>query len=248
MNPKLAEIYDLDSPWSVDRDFYLSLTETPSLENQPKKILDLGCGTGLLCDAYAARGHDVTGVDPSLAMLEVARRKPFGQSIEWIHSTVQNYQSDKVFDLIVMTGHAFQVLLEEDDVIAAFAVMRQHMNSQSLLVFESLNPQIDWANDWNYEMNIELRNGSTVRESRRFIAMNNGRMNFELRYDFPDETLISASELRFFSRSEIEHALSRCGLAVDSLLGDWDRKPFDESSSPEMIFMVRTDTWEPVRP
>lgn len=41
-HPDLAEIYDLDSGWSVDRDFYLDLAS-----GSPKQVLDLGCGTGL---------------------------------------------------------------------------------------------------------------------------------------------------------------------------------------------------------
>ncbi len=69
-DPALAELYDLDSGWSVDREFYLNLAGST-----PKRILDLGCGTGLLGDALAARGHEVTGVDPAAAMLEVARRR-----------------------------------------------------------------------------------------------------------------------------------------------------------------------------
>ncbi|MBX3074382.1 class I SAM-dependent methyltransferase [Candidatus Obscuribacterales bacterium] len=76
-------------------------------------ILDLGCGTGLLCNAYAERGHHVTGADPSNAMLEVARKKPFGSAIEWIQASAQSFRSSKRFDLIIMTGHAFQVLLED---------------------------------------------------------------------------------------------------------------------------------------
>lgn len=119
-NPRLAEIYDLDSGWSMDRDFYLSLTGSTR-----QKILDLGCGTGLICDAYAAKNHDVTGVDPSAAMLRVARQKPHGKKIKWIQSFAQTYHSDKFFDLIIMTGHAFQVLLEDSEIQATFAVMRR---------------------------------------------------------------------------------------------------------------------------
>ena len=49
-HPRLAAIYDLSSGWSEDRDFYLELAgDTPSW------ILDLGCGTGLICRAYAKR-------------------------------------------------------------------------------------------------------------------------------------------------------------------------------------------------
>jgi SAM-dependent methyltransferase len=231
-NPKLAEIYDLDSPWSIDRDFYLSLAGLPR-----QRILDLGCGTGLLCNAYAAKNHDVTGVDPSPAMLEVGRQKPHGKAIEWVQSFAQTYQSNKLFDLIIMTGHAFQVLLEDVDVLATFAVMRKHIKPSGFVVFESRNPAIDWARDWNYDMAFELP-GGVVYESRRFRSMENGRMTFELRYQFSDDTLVSASELRFLSQKDIEERLVTSGLRVDKVLGDWDAKPFDEKSSHEMIFFA----------
>jgi 2-polyprenyl-3-methyl-5-hydroxy-6-metoxy-1,4-benzoquinol methylase len=68
-NQKLADLYDLDSPWSAERDFYLDLAP-PS----PIDILDLGCGTGSLCNAYAELGHRVTGVDPAQSMLNVAQK------------------------------------------------------------------------------------------------------------------------------------------------------------------------------
>jgi 2-polyprenyl-3-methyl-5-hydroxy-6-metoxy-1,4-benzoquinol methylase len=122
VNSKLAEIYDLDSGWSIDRDFYLSLAGS-----QRQTILDLGCGTELLCNAYAAKNHDVTGVGPTPAMLELGRRKPHGNKIEWVQSFAQTYQSDKLFDLIIMTGHAFQVLLEDVDVLKIFSTMGRHL-------------------------------------------------------------------------------------------------------------------------
>lgn len=233
VNSKLAEIYDLDSGWCIDRDFYLSLAGP-----QRQTILDLGCGTGLLCNAYAAMNHDVTGVDPSPAMLEVGSRKPHGNKIEWVQSSAQTYQSDKLFELIIMTGHAFQVLLEDVDVLETFSTMRKHLKRGGFAAFESRNPLIDWKQEWNYDMVLELP-ASTVHESRRFLTMEEDRMTFELRYQFPDETLVSASELRFLSRKEIEERLTASGLCVDKIMGDWDGKQFDERSSKEMIFIVR---------
>lgn len=232
-SPKLVGIYDLDSPWSIDRDFYLSLAGTP-----PRRILDLGCGTGLLTDAYAAKGHEVTGVDPSPAMLEAARRRPHGRQIEWVESSAQSYQSDARFDLIVMTGHAFQVLLDDSDIMATLGVMRRHLKQTGRVVFESRNPSIDWANLWDYETALKHR-GEIVRESRRFTKMEDGRMTFELLYDFPDESLVSTSELRFLSRGEVEERVIASGLHVEKLLGGWHFERFDEISSPEMIFFLR---------
>ncbi|HEX3466039.1 MAG TPA: class I SAM-dependent methyltransferase [Candidatus Elarobacter sp.] len=232
-NPRIAELYDLGNPWSVDRDFYLSLAGAPR-----RRILDLGCGTGLLCDAFAALNHDVTGVDPSPAMIESARRKPHGKDVEWVQSFAQTYRSDKRFDLIIMTGHAFQVLLEDADVRATLATMRKHLEPDGLVAFESRNPAIDWAARWNYDKVLDSPNG-TVRESRRFIAMDGDRMRFELRYTFPDETLVSKSELRFVSRTEIENDVIASGLHLDNVLGNWNGEPFDENLSDEMIFIAR---------
>jgi len=39
------------------------------------KVLDVACGTGKQAFAFAAEGHDVTGIDITRAMLEVAVRK-----------------------------------------------------------------------------------------------------------------------------------------------------------------------------
>ena len=52
-----------------------------------RRILDVGCGTGAVALACAARGADVTGIDVNADMLEVARSKalPYESagSVEW---------------------------------------------------------------------------------------------------------------------------------------------------------------------
>jgi SAM-dependent methyltransferase len=232
VNPELAELYDLDSPWSADRSFYLSQAGPP-----PQSILDLGCGTGLICNAYAELGHNVTGADPAPAMLAAARKKPFSAKIEWVDATAQTFLSGKRFDLIIMTGHAFQVLLEDEDVRAAFETMRMHLKPGGKAVFESRNRVIDWAGEWSREFVLDSP-GETVRESWRVFPMQNDRLKFESVYRFPDKTLISKSELRFMSRMEIEAHLASAGLRIESLFGAWDGSPFDEKTSKEMIFTV----------
>jgi len=232
-NPKLAAIYDLFCPWSPDRDFYLALAGDP-----PQHILDLGCGTGLLCDAYAARGHIVTGVDPTPAMLAVARQKPHGDAIEWVEAFAQQYRSEKRFDLIIMTGHAFQVLLSDEDVMAGLTTMRHHLKPSGRAVFESRNPAIDWAAEWNGTEEV-THQGITIRETTEVLSRVGDRVTFEQRYQFPDETLVSFSELRFLPKEAIEARLAAAGLRVEALFGDWDSSPFDAASSHEMIFVVR---------
>lgn len=232
LNPKLAALYDLDSPWSADRDFYLSLAGP-----EPMAILDLGCGTGLLCNAYAAHGHKVTGVDPSAAMLAVARQKPHGDAITWVQTTAQAYRSEQLFDLVIMTGHAFQAILDDADIALVFQTIRRQLKPSGRAVFETRNPAIDWVSCWDYDLTLRL-NSMAVRETRRFLRWQGDRMVFELSYAFPDESLVSQSTLRFLTEPEIKAHLDTQKLQASRIYGDWDRAGYSAAASPEMIFYV----------
>lgn len=39
------------------------------------RVIDLGCGNGMLTDKLAEKGYDVTGIDDSVDMLELARKE-----------------------------------------------------------------------------------------------------------------------------------------------------------------------------
>lgn len=56
--------------WSA---YYLLLLSHQGVK--PKRILDVCCGTGVLCEMLVKEGFELTGVDVSLPMIEEARRK-----------------------------------------------------------------------------------------------------------------------------------------------------------------------------
>lgn len=90
----------------------------------------------------------MTGVDPAAAMLDVAKRKPHAEQVEWVESSAQSYQSHRRFDLIIMTGHVFQVLLTDADALAVLDNMRGHLKKRGRVAFETRNPSVDWAGEW----------------------------------------------------------------------------------------------------
>jgi len=232
---RIAEIYEAANPRARDTDFYLSLAGT-----NPSSVLDLGCGTGTLGCALAERGHRVIGVDPSAAMLAVARRKPHSEKVEWIECSAQDYSSDRRFDLIVMTGHAFQVLLTDEDALAALQTMRNHLNEHGRIAFETRNPRLDWAGEWaNRPPRTLMLSGVEISETLEITARHGEFISFVTHFCFPRETLTTNSRLRFPSREKIEELLRRSGLEPVDVFGDWDTSPFDATRSREIIFVAR---------
>ncbi len=82
--------------------------------------LDVGTGTGLFAEAFAARGLQVTGVDPHPGLLEAARRLVTGVRFEAGTAEKLPFQ-DGAFD-IAMLSH---VLHETDDPAAALGEARR---------------------------------------------------------------------------------------------------------------------------
>ncbi|MGE4584665.1 MAG: class I SAM-dependent methyltransferase [Sphaerochaeta sp.] len=66
-------------------------------------ILDVGCGTGALCRAFADLGFRVTGVDPALRMLQIARNKNQGKPMEFIEADATQGLpfADRQFDVVI---------------------------------------------------------------------------------------------------------------------------------------------------
>jgi ubiquinone/menaquinone biosynthesis C-methylase UbiE len=70
----------------------------------PRRVLDVGCGTGFLALRFAELGHDVTGIDLSSQMIERARRKAeqAGHQIDFrIGDAVAIDCADETYDVVV---------------------------------------------------------------------------------------------------------------------------------------------------
>jgi len=87
---------------------------------QVLRVLDVGTGTGLFAEAFAAKGLAVAGIDTNPAMLHAARR--FVPSGDFREGTAEAIPyGDKLFDLVFL-GH---VLHEVDDPVAALEEARR---------------------------------------------------------------------------------------------------------------------------
>ena len=239
VDPRLVELYDLDNPRGPDTDFYLHLAQ----DLAARTILDLGCGTGLLMRALAAADRRLIGVDPSAAMLAVARRQPGADQVQWIEGDSAALGTPEA-DLVVMTGNVAQVFLEDADWMRALRDIRAALCPGGHLAFESRNPEDRAWERWNRAATferIDSPNGP-MECWLELLSVGDGRVRFQGHNVFTatGEDLVAVSELRFRSLDELTRSLTHSGFAIEHVYGDWDRTPFVKTSRV-MVFVARRD-------
>ena len=67
------------------------------------KVLDIGCGGGLVCEPLSRLGADVTGIDASSKNIEVARihAKKSGLKIKYFNTSPEKKEVNEKFDVIL---------------------------------------------------------------------------------------------------------------------------------------------------
>ncbi len=236
-DPVLVALYDAECGWSADRAFYAALPGPA-----PMRVLDIGCGTGLIAARIAQAGHDVTGVDPAAQMLEVARRRPGGDRVNWAQGFAD--AAEGPFDLIYMTGHAFQTLLTDTEIAGLFATIAGLLSVGGRFVFETRNPAQDWAQRWHHDKDITGPHGP-VGLSRWVNAATTDQITFTTRYHLPEGPKDSISTLRFLDLPAIRQHAARAGLDMQRPLGDWSGGAFDPIASDEIICELRMARKDP---
>ena len=228
-DPRLAAVYDrLNPPNAADR-FYLDL-----VGDTQRTVLDVGYGTGSLACEMAGRGHLVIGVDPAPAMLDVARARPGGRTVTWIASDARRLALEARFDLIVMTGHVFQVFLEDEEIAAALTNLRRHLGPDGRIAFEARNAAVRAWEHWTPERTatrVHVPAMGAVDVHYAVSSVNGAYVTFETHFQFgPGDSTVTTTTLRFMVQNEVAAFLAGAGLANVTWYGDWNRSPLSPQS------------------
>lgn len=205
------------------------------LAHSAASILDLGCGTGVLA-TQIARVSDgrksITGADPAAAMLDIARKREHGDKVRWIEASAETFSLDERFDLIMLTGHAFQVFLTSDQQRAVLATIARHLTAKGRFIFDTRNPafparkertRAETLHQFEHEEHgaVEKWNVSTYDEASDILTFSNG-----YRILSTGKTHEAREQIRYTARQDIAALITEAGLAVETWLGEWDGSPF----------------------
>lgn len=138
-------------------DIYRDLFNNPAVfkfigDIRGKKILDAGCGEGYNTRLMAQKGAQVTGVDISSRMIELAReeeeRNPVGITYHVVSVSELSLFERESFDMVV----SFMALMDAPDYEGALSEFFRILRKQGELYFSISHPcfmtkEIEWIED-----------------------------------------------------------------------------------------------------
>ncbi|QVQ52667.1 class I SAM-dependent methyltransferase [Spiractinospora alimapuensis] len=242
-DPMAAILYDRLYPWGgrSGDEFYLEIIMATG------SVLDVGCGTGTLLRHARDQGHTgrLVGLDPAEAMLEVARARETtagGSGIEWVVGDAASVSWAAEFDLVIMTGHAFQELVSDQEVRHSLSAMRGALRREGRLVFETRNPAVRAWERWTPDHPVTNSHPmiGRVRYTPELRKVDGDTVTFTGTYaaNGLKEPISGESTLRFLDVDSLDGFLADSGLAVVERYGSWNRDPLT-ATSPEIITVAR---------
>ena len=116
--------------------FNISADEKKPFKNI--KLIDIGCGGGLLSEPMAKLGANVTGLDIVEKNIKTASAHAINQGlkINYVHSTIENFcEKDEKFDVILN----MEVIEHVSDVSLFINSCNKILSPNGIMIFASLN-------------------------------------------------------------------------------------------------------------
>ena len=134
-----AKYYDL---FNSEKDYESECSYIDSLIKRfnlrTKTILDIGCGTGLHDFELANLDYDVTGIDISEEMIEIAKIEAIKRNkrVDFYVDSDQAYIASHKFDAIISLFHVISYQVTDSKLSKLFEVANNNLKSGGLFIFD----------------------------------------------------------------------------------------------------------------
>jgi SAM-dependent methyltransferase len=247
--------YALTHQIREDLPFYTAMAQ---LLSDP--ILELGSGTGRILIPLARLGLRMTGLDVSEGMLEVCRAKLSLESSE-VQANVTLVKQDLLspsitgpFRLILAPFHLFQLLGDESHLRAVLTTLSEKVEEGGHLVFDLFNPGYRELSSLSQESSsgeepvVLMPMGMHMVRRHRLWNHDPKKQSFQAEIEheitLPNhqkKTLTQSFGMKYYTLEQMKHILTDSGWKFEKVFGDFNRKSYQKTTSPEMIFLVRKE-------
>jgi SAM-dependent methyltransferase len=247
---RFAAYYDLEyGGHAADLDFYRQFAYQAG-----GPILELGCGSGRVMAALTETGLELTGIDTSPAMLEIARQTlgPDARLIECAMERIADcpdLQSDHYW-MAFSAINTFLHLPDSGAQLQTLEGLRRVVVQGGLLLLDLMTPDPHYLASLDgrlvHELSARLPCGDRLDKwATRTHDLASQTIDTTVFFDTTSATtgvvsrVIDQYMTRYVHVFELEHLLERAGWRLISLYGSYDLSPFS-SESERMIALA---TW-----
>ena len=177
---------------------------------RPKNSMDLGCGTGILCQILQSSGIRAAGMDFSAGMIEIARQS--NPQIPYEVADMITYCPDTEFDLVTCTGDALNHIRQLSDIRKIFQNVYRYTAPGGWFIFDILN-----ENEVSTSEPFEMDFSDTVRVWFQMTRPERDLVNLKVRV-FENGALQFEENIRetIHDPQMICDLLRECGFVVES--------------------------------
>ncbi len=142
----VARFYDFQWGFYVER--VLPMLDQLVLDDleQGARVLDLCCGTGALAHRLTKRGFEVTGLDSSDEMLQIARRRE--SSARFLVADARSFAAESPFDCVISTFDSLNHVLSLEELGQVFGNVFDSLLPSGRFVFD-LNLRYGFLTRWH---------------------------------------------------------------------------------------------------
>ncbi|MCX6285864.1 MAG: class I SAM-dependent methyltransferase [Bacteroidetes bacterium] len=199
--------------------FYDSLLKSTNSH----KILEIGCGSGMLARRFLINGYDYLGLDLFNEMLDIARAEI--KSDKFIQGDMRHLSFNQQFDSVLITGRSIAYIIENQGIMDTLTGIYKSLKAKGLLVFGVFEANGIFDNFNDFEQTIEHDNKKIKRISKLKKNLSTGwtydwyakyiiEQNNEL-YEYDDITT-----LRAFTKDEISLFLKLTGFKIKEIIDE----------------------------
>ena len=132
-----AQVYDLfmdNVPYEQWCEFLCRLLKKQSIADGP--VLDLGCGTGKMTRLMSERGYDMTGVDNSAEMLQIAAMQQTDVPILYLLQDMQELELDGCVRAVYSVCDCINYVIDEEELLSAFEKVYEYLEENGVFIFD----------------------------------------------------------------------------------------------------------------
>jgi len=174
------------------------------------RILDVGCGTGLHSNILYNMGCEVTGIDTSKDMIDIAKSK--NSDIEFINGDIYSIGSNRKYDSVISMWNVMGYVPYIDDFISKVSDI---IKSEGLFIFDVFNgiAVIDTKPQRTIKAKIDNATGDIIkRTGTPYVDLMNQTFTMKYRYDITKtdgriETFNEEHDMIFYTPNQIKDML-----------------------------------------